>query len=55
MILVELKGTKHMETLKVTFQKQLDEDTTIYKTAYFNENYINQTLQILSNITGWKV
>ena len=48
----ELKGFKYIETLKVTFEKQL-EDEIITKTAYFNsktktlinENEINEVLQ----------
>ena len=48
----ELKGFKYIETLKVTFEKQL-EDEIISKTAYFNsktktlinENEINEVLQ----------
>ena len=48
----ELKGFKYIETLKVTFEKQLEDETTI-KTAYFNsktktlinENEINEVLQ----------
>ena len=50
--LVELKGFKYIETLKITFEKQLGNKTTI-KTAYFNsktktlinENEINEVLQ----------
>ena len=48
----ELKGFKYIETLKMTFEKQLGNKTTI-KTAYFNsktktlinENEINEVLQ----------
>ena len=48
----ELKGFKYIETLKITFEKQLGNKTTI-KTAYFNsktktlinENEINEVLQ----------
>ena len=48
----ELKGFKYIETLKITFEKQLGNETTI-KTAYFNsktktlinENEINEVLQ----------
>ena len=48
----ELKGFKYIETLKVTFEKQL-EDEIITKTAYFNsktktlinKNEINEVLQ----------
>ena len=48
----ELKGFKYIETLKITFEKQLGNKTTI-KTAYFksmtttiiNKNEINKTLQ----------
>ena len=48
----ELKGFKYIETLKVTLEKQL-EDEIIKKTAYFNsktktlinENEINEVLQ----------
>ena len=48
----ELKGFKYIETLKITFEKQLEDETTI-KTAYFNsktktlinENEINEVLQ----------
>ena len=48
----ELKGFKYIETLKVIFEKQLEDETTI-KTAYFNsktktlinENEINEVLQ----------
>ena len=48
----ELKGFKYIETLKMTFEKQLENKTTI-KTAYFNsktktlinENEINEVLQ----------
>ena len=50
--LVELKGFKYIETLKITFEKQLGNKTTI-KTAYFNsmtttiinKNEINKALQ----------
>ena len=50
--LVELKSFKYIETLKITFEKQLGNKTTI-KTAYFNsktktlinENEINEVLQ----------
>ena len=49
----ELKGFKYIETLKITFEKQLGNKTTI-KTAYFNsmtttiinKNEINKALQI---------
>ena len=48
----ELKGFKYIETLKMSFEKQLGNETTI-KTAYFNsktktlinENEINEVLQ----------
>ena len=48
----ELKGFKYIETLKITFEKQLGNKTTI-KTAYFNsmtttiinKNEINEALQ----------
>ena len=48
----ELKGFKYIETLKITFEKQLGNETTI-KTAYFNsmtttiinKNEINKALQ----------
>ena len=48
----ELKGFKYIETLKITFEKQLGNKTTI-KTAYFNsmtttiinKNEINKALQ----------
>ena len=48
----ELKGFKYIETLKMTFEKQLGNKTTI-KTAYFNsksktlinENEINEVIQ----------
>ena len=48
----KLKGFKYIETLKMTFEKQLGNETTI-KTAYFNsktktlinENEINEVLQ----------
>ena len=48
----ELKGFKYIETLKMTFEKQLGNKTTI-KTAYFNsmtttiinKNEINEVLQ----------
>ena len=50
--LIGLKGFKYIETLKMTFEKQLGNKTTI-KTAYFNsetktlinENEINEVLQ----------
>ena len=48
----ELKGFRYVETLKITFEKQLENKTTM-KTAYFNikaktlinENEINEVLQ----------
>ena len=62
----ELKGFKYIETLKVTFEKQLEDETTI-KTAYFNsktktlinENEINEVLQtsrqeLIGAIGQWK-
>ena len=52
----ELKGMKYAETLKITFEKQLDKDKTTFKTAYFNnkesivihENEINYVLRVAS-------
>ena len=35
-ILTSMKGIKYVETLKVTFEKNIDEIQTVYKTAYFN-------------------
>ena len=35
-ILTSMKGIKYVETLKVTFEKNIDENQTVYKTAYFN-------------------
>ena len=64
--LKQMKGMKYIETLKVTFEKQLDEDRTTIKTAYFNNktytiinnNDINQALkisteEILNRIAQW--
>ena len=61
----ELKGFKYIETLKITFEKQLGNETTI-KTAYFNsktktlinENEINEVLQtsrqeLMKSIAQW--
>jgi len=64
--LTELKGIKYIETLKMTFEKQLDKDRTTFKTVYFNnkvctiihENEIQDALrvaieQIINNIAQW--
>ena len=61
-----MKGMKFVETLKVTFEKQLNKDRTINKTVYFNNktymiinnNDINQVLkisteEILNRIAQW--
>ena len=61
----ELKGFKYIETLKITFEKQLGNETTI-NTAYFNsktktlinENEINEVLQtsrqeLMKSIAQW--
>ena len=64
--LKQMKGMKYVETLKVTFEKQLDKDRTTIKTVYFNNktytiinnNDINQALkisteEILNRIAQW--
>ena len=65
-LLSEANGLKVVETLKVTFEKQITEDDTTIKTAYFNsktftiinENEINNELQlsgqqIINMIAQW--
>ena len=64
--LTELRGIKYLETIKITFEKQLDEDRTTIKPAYFNgkvrtiinENEIEDALrlsveQIINSIAQW--
>ena len=34
--LIALKGLKFLETLQITFEKQLDEEKTTYKVGYFH-------------------
>ena len=62
----QMKKMKFVETLKVTFEKQLNKDRTIMKTVYFNNktymvinnNDINQALkisteEIFNRISQW--
>ena len=65
-LLIEEKGFKSVETLKVTFEKTTSKDETTIKTAYFNsssftivnENEMNKELQesqeqIINKIAQW--
>lgn len=38
--LIEMKGIKYVETLKITLKKQLDKNETIFKPAHFNNKVI---------------
>ena len=60
---MKMKGIKHIETLKLTFKKTTvdadkNEPKMIFKTAFFNENEINVSIQtsnekILNGVAVW--